>query len=233
MNLLRNNNGIALITSLMFTVITIVITMSLLYMVTSSIKTSGAVKRYKTITEAAYGGTDIVVKDLISASFVFHDYSTSANPYTKYMVDRFASVGNYTPTFSNCFRTKLTYPKNKWTAACSNATLNAKESSDASFVLNSASGSPFSVYSKIVDTMERKFTVLESYSAVGGQAKRAKTISIAGNSDTVQTVLESGSTTDGAGVTVPHYPYMYRIEIQAERQQNSAEKSKISVQYAY
>jgi hypothetical protein len=56
---------------------------------------------------------------------------------------------------------------------------------------------------------------------------------MAGNSDTTNFSLEGGSTTDGSGVTVPHYPYMYRIEIQAERSQNPAEKSKISVQYAY
>lgn len=233
MKYLHNENGIALITSLMFTMITLVITMSLLYMVTSSIRTSGAVKRYRTITEAAYGGTDIVVKDLISASFAFRDFSSSTNPYSKYMTDRFVSSGNYSPSFSNCLKAKLTTPKNKWIAACSSSTLDAKVGTDVSFVLNSASGSPFSVYSKIVDTMERKFVVLESYSAVGGQAKRSKTVSIAGNSDTTSTALESGSTTDGAGVTVPHYPYMYRIEIQAERQQNAAEKSKISVQYAY
>jgi hypothetical protein len=233
MKFLRNENGIALITSLMFTMLALVITMSLLYMVSSSIRTSGAIKRYRTTTEAAYGGTDIVVKDLISASFAFHDISSATNPYSKYMTDRFATTGNYTPTFSNCLRAKLTSPKSKWAMACSNTTLNAKSGSDITFVLNSASGSPFSVYSKIVDTMERKFTVLETYSAVGGQAKRSKTITMAGNSDASSTQLESGSTTDGAGVTVPHYPYMYRIEIQAERQQNAAEKSKISVQYAY
>jgi hypothetical protein len=233
MKFLHNENGIALITSLMFTVITLVITMSLLYMVTSSIRTSGAIKRYRTTTEAAYGGTDIVVKDLISASFAFRDVSSASNPYSTYMTNRFVSSGNYTPIFSNCLRAKLTTPTSKWTTACSNATLNAKSGTDISFVLNSASGSPFSVYSKIVDTMERRFTVLESYSTAGGMAKRLKNVTIAGNSDTSSTTLEGGSTTDGAGVTVPHYPYMYRIEIKAERSQNAIENTKISVQYAY
>jgi len=233
MKYLHNEKGIALITSLMFTVITLVITMSLLYMVSSSIRTSGALKRYRTTTEAAYGGTDIVVKDLITASFAFHDVSSASNPYSTYMTGRFATSGNYTPTFSNCLRAKLTTPKSKWAAACSDATLNAKSGTDISFILNAASGSPYKVYSKIVDTMERKFTVLESYSASGGTAKRSRTVSMAGNSDTNSLALEGGSTTDGAGVTVPHYPYMYRIEIQAERQQNATENAKISVQYAY
>lgn len=228
---INNENGIALVTSLMFTMLTLVITMTLLYLVTSNIKTSGAVKRYRTTTEAVYGGTEIVVKDLISASFAFANTSSATNPYSTYMTNRFASTGNYSPTFSNCLRAKLTSPKSKWTTACSNSALDPKSGTDITFVLNSASGTPFAVYSKIVDTMERKFTVLETYSSNG--AKRSKTVTIAGNSDTSSTALESGSTTDGSGVSVPHYPYMYRIEIQAERQQNATEKAKVSVQYVY
>jgi len=232
MKLLHNENGVALITSLMFTAITLVITMALLYMATSSIRTSGMIKRYRTTTEAGYAATDIVVKDLIAASFAFHNLSSASNPYSTYMTGRFATAGNYSPTFSNCLRAKLTTPKSQWAAACS-STLDAKSGTDVSFVLNSNTGSPFSVYSKIVDTMERKFTVLEAYSASTGWTKRSKTITQAGNSDTSATSLEGGSTTEGAGVTVPHYPYMYRIEIQAERQTNATEKAKISVQYAY
>ena len=233
MKRLSNNSGIALITALMFTLLTLVMTMTLLYMVSSSIRTSGIIKRYRTTTDAAYGGTDIVVKDLITASFAFHDYSSASNPYSTYMTGRFTTGGNYSPTFSNCLRAKLTTPTSKWTAACSSTTLNAKSSSDITFVLNSASGSPFSVYSKIVDTMERKFTVLESYSSATGRAMRTKTISMAGNSDTTTFALEGAATTDAPAITIPHYPYMYRIEIQAERQQNATEKSKLSVQYAY
>lgn len=238
MKILHNENGIALITALMFTALSLVITMSLLYMVTAGIRTSGAMKRYRTTTEAAYGGTDIVVKDLIAASFAFHDYSIS-HPGTSFSSYMTGSSTGYmknlnAPNISACLRAKLTSPKTKWSAACSNATLNAKDASDVTFNLNAASGTPFAVYSKIVDTMERKFVVLESYSAAsGGLAKRSKTVTIAGNSDVSTTALESGSTTDGSGVTVPHYPYMYRIEVQAERQQNSTEKAKISVQYAY
>jgi hypothetical protein len=233
MKVLHNENGIALITALMFTALSLVITMSLLYMVTAGIRSSGAMKRYRTTTEAAYGGTDIVVKDLIAASFAFHDLSSAANPYSTYMTNRF--TGNHSPVFSNCLRAKLTSPKSKWPAACSNDSLNATQASDITFNLNAASGTPFAVYSKIVDTMERKFVVMESYSSTAGRGlgKRSKTITTAGNSNTSSMELESGSTTDGSGVTVPHYPYMYRIEVQAERQQNATEKAKMSVQYAY
>lgn len=226
MKILHNENGIALITSLMFTVLSLVITMALLSMITASIRTTGAIKRYKTTTEAVYGGTDIMVKDLISASFAFHDYSI-AHPGTNfntYMKDNYM-VNLSSPSVSDCLRIKLTTPKNQWSAACSDVSLNAKKSFDVSFNLNAASGQPFVVYSKIVDTMERKFTVMRNHSSV--------TVTMAGNSDTSIFGLEGGSTTDGSGVAVPHYPYLYRVEIQAERQQNPSEKAKISVQYAY
>ena len=72
---------------------------------------------------------------------------------------------------------------------------------------------------------ERKFLVLD-----GGTQK---TVVIAGNSDTSSFVLEGGGTTEQGAVTVPHYPYVYRMEVQGEREQNAQEKSVISVMYAY
>lgn len=228
MRFVENEKGIALVTSLMFTLLALVITMSLLYMVTTGIRTSGALKRYKTVTEAAYGGTDIVVKDLITASFGFSDYS-AVNPGTgfrSFMKDSYmANLSN--PDVSNCFRVKLTSPKSKW-GACNDDSFNLTNSYDVSFNLNSASASPYTVHSKIVDTMERKFLTFDT------TTKTSQTVTIAGNSDTSSAgVLEGGSTTEGSGVTVPHYPYMYRIEVQGQSTQNQSEKSNISVQYAY
>jgi hypothetical protein len=229
MKMLHNEKGIALVTSLMFTVLTLVITMALLYMVTASIRTSGAIKRYRTTTEAAYGGTDIMVKDLITASFAFHDYSVAhpGTTFTSYMQNTYMVSLNSPYVNSNCFRAKLSTPKSQWPSACSDVTFSdISHSPDVSFNLNATPGQqPYVVYSKIVDTMERKFKVFRNHSSV--------TVTMAGNSDTSTSALEGGATTDGAGVTVPHYPYMYRMEIQAVRQQNPAEKAKISVQYAY
>ena len=226
MKMLHSEKGVALVTSLMFTVLSLVITMALLYMVTASVRTSGAIKSYRTATAAAYGGTDIMVKDLVAASFAFHDYS-AAHPgttFTSYMQNSYMLNLN-SPVISSCLRAKTTTSRSQWPSSCSDVSLTAKNSPDVSFNLNSASGQPFAVYSKIVDTMERKFLVLRNHSSI--------TVKMAGNSDTSLVALEGGSTTDGAGVTVPHYPYIYRIEIQAERQQNALEKAKISVQYAY
>jgi hypothetical protein len=227
MRFIGNEKGIALVTSLMFTMLALVMTMALLYIVTTGIKTSGALKRYKTVSEAAYGGTEIVVKDLIAASFGFNDY-LAANPGTtfrSYMKDTYM-VNLSNPDVSDCMQIKLTTPRSQW-GSCS-ASFNLHDAPDVTFNLNAASNSPYTVYSKIVDTMERKFLTYDTTSKV------STTVTIAGNSDTSSVgALEGGSTTEGAGVTVPHYPYMYRIEVQGERSANALEKSNISVLYAY
>lgn len=227
MKTLHNEKGIALITSLMFTVLSLVMTMALLSMVTASIRTSSAIKRFRTTTEAVYGGLDIMAKDLITANFGYRDYLTThpTATYDNYMkVNYMASLN--APNISTCLQAKLTTPKSEWPASCkTDVSSNAKTAFDVSFNLNAASGSPYTVYSKIVDTMDRKFVVYRNHSSI--------TLTKAGNSDASTFGLEAGSTTEAAGVTVPHYPYMYRIEIQAERQQNPLEKAKITVQYAY
>lgn len=222
MKLLQSEKGIALITSLMFTVICLVISMYLLYMVTAGIKTSGVMKRYHTALDATYGGVDLISKDLLVAGFVFKNYSGTA--YTDQMKNTYmANLQN--PAVSDCLRTKLTKPRSQW-GGCADTIENAKTGSDISFDLNAENGAPFTVYSKIVDTMERKFLVLD-------ETKTSKIITIAGNSDESGSTLDTGSTTDGGAVTVPHYPYIYRVEVQGERKQNPDEKSKLSVLYAY
>lgn len=223
-----NNNGIALVTSLMFTMLALVISMSLLYMVTSGIKTSGATKQYRTALEAAYGGTDIVAKDLISAAFSFKNLSGTT--FTNAMTGSSGYMANLQQKYvSNCLRKKISLPRSQW-GACADTILNPKSATDISFDLHGSGGSPFTVYSKIVDTMERKFLVIQSYSG----ARVSQTVTMAGNTDTSGvTKLEFASTTDGGGVTVPHYPYVYRIEVQGERRQNPSQKSNLSIMYAY
>ena len=66
MQTLRNENGVALVTALMLTLIALTITMALLYMVISSTKMSGAQKRYKTSREASYAAaTELYPKDIL------------------------------------------------------------------------------------------------------------------------------------------------------------------------
>ena len=74
MRFLQNEKGVALVTSIMFTALSLVICMSLLYIITSGIQATGTLKRYRTALEATYGGTELMLKDIINASFGYPDY---------------------------------------------------------------------------------------------------------------------------------------------------------------
>jgi hypothetical protein len=231
MNFLKNNDGIALITSLMFTALALVISMALLYMVTSGIKTSGALKRYRTALDATYGGTELVTKEIINRALAFSNYSSGSNSFSTYLVNELGTLNN--PTFSDCFHMRLTTPRRLWSAACAAGNSNPTNSPDVSFLLNSTTGSSYRIYSKIVDTSEWKIT---SFPGTGVQV----TNSLAGNSDPtggggsgVGTLEQGGTGRSSSGPELPHYPYIYKIEIQGQRQNSPMEKASVSVLYAY
>ena len=235
MRSLHNEKGIALVTSLMFTALTLVITMTLLYMVTAGIRSSGSMKRYRTANEAAYGGLEIMLKDIMSKGLVDASVTTLADATFKSdMLTYLASFNS--PSVSDCLRAKLVNFNSNWPTACKDYSLDASKSFDVKFNLNSASGSPYVVYSKIVDTMEHKMTVFENKSTASGLVMTKKTVSMAGNSDPSNLNLEGFSTTDlegGSGDKNPHVPYTYRIEVKSERAQNALEKAALSVLYVY
>jgi hypothetical protein len=190
-------------------------------MVIASTRTSGVMKRYKTATEAAYGATDIVLRDIVQFSMV-----DAANPAVSDTTFRTNLLGYLnklnTPDVSSCLRTKLANYNSNWTAAnaaCASIdrSLNANRSYDIKFNLNSASGSPYVVYSKIVDTQKY---IQWNYSS-------NKYEPVAGNSAPSSADLKTGNKED----YIPHLPYRYRIEVQAERTQNAVEKAKLTVQY--
>lgn len=222
---LSNNTGVALITALMFTFLSLVISMSLLYMVTAGIRSSAALKSYKTALDASYGGAEIITKDLIASGLTFQNQSGS---FLSHMAN---SGGFLTPTFSNCFQTKLENPRRLWGATCSALSTNVKTSPDVSFTLSATSGLPYAVYTKIVDTNEWRFT---SFSTQASGRPIAITKVIAGNSDRGgNNGLIQGGVAMNKTPEIPHYPFIYKIEVQAEKQQNPAEKANLSVFYAY
>ncbi|MBL0225571.1 MAG: hypothetical protein IPQ16_08355 [Geobacteraceae bacterium] len=225
MNTLRNEDGIALVTSLMFTMLALVISMALLYMVTVGARTSGQLKRYKSVLDATYGGTEIITKDLIANALAFQNQSSSFNSFLQ------GRMAGFSPTFSNCLQMRLNNPRTAWTGACASIDGDLHNAPDIIFPVNAATGSSFNVYSKIVDTTEWRFISFSS-NAVGTPV--AVSQKIAGNSERSGTnSLSKGGTIVNSTPTVPHYPFMYKIEIQGERQQSRVEKANISVQYAY
>lgn len=141
--IINNQSGVALVTSLMLTLISLTIVMSLLYMVTSGIQASAANKRYKTVLQAAYGATDLVTKDVIKK--VFEGYSTSAKLQSQY-----PTVAGF--TVDPCINQKINKNSDAWTSACQPSSLSARQSPDLTFLLQATSNQPFRVYAKVVDT---------------------------------------------------------------------------------
>jgi hypothetical protein len=202
MNLINNQRGIALVTALMFTLISLAIIMTLLYFMTQGIQASASHKRYKTALEASYGGAEIVLKEVIPQ--IFQGYSSSQ------LNTAFSGIGMHIDATTSCLKLKLTTPTSKWPSSCSQ-TLDPKSSSDLNFTLQAqgASSAPFTVYSKIVDT-------------------------VTGNTDTSGLQLEgSGVAEAGSIVTPQHFPYFYRVEVQGERSTHATEHANLDIQYAY
>lgn len=228
MRVLKNEKGIALVTSLMFTMISLVICMGLLYMITSGARTSGAYKRYKTALDASYGGTEIVTRDLMGKVLKILPSATA----TEFATSLQSALGALsTPSFSACLQMRTNYPTKEWSGACANPTTNPATAPDLAFNLNGVSGSQYKVYTKIVDTREWRFT---SFSTSAAGVTVIIDNRIAGNTDRSSTeALSKGATSGSNSVKVPHYPYVYKIEIQGESIVNPTEKANISALYAY
>jgi len=209
MKFIRNKNGIALVTSLMFTLITLGIVMALLLMITRGTTVSGLNKRYKTALEASYGGTEIFTKDMFP--FILRNYSGGTSLKTN-VETAFGGSQLISPqvagTSKTCLQYKLTNSTADWPSGCSN-TPSPKQSPDISFSLTAVSGNPFIVYSKIVDTVK-------------------------GNTDVGGLQLEGAGVAESSSVLTPQtFPYIYRLEVQGERQNNPTAQANIEVLYAY
>lgn len=216
-NLLKNNDGIALVTTLMLTMISLTMVMYLMLMVTSSIKQSGANRRYRSAIEAAYAMPDILTKEILPTIFDNTISAGGTTPGTVAKSKLFPSDPNFTTGTDPCILEKMTSPQSKWSAGCSSSN-DAKESPDFTLKLNSTSSEPFTAYAKIVST---QCSDTRPY-AVGGRCTNSCLASDCGSLDS-----------DGIGVVVMSMPAIYRIEIRAERSTNPQEKAQISLLYAY
>jgi hypothetical protein len=202
--LLANQDGIALVTSLMLTLISLTIIMSLMYLMTQNIQQSGMNKRYRTALEASYGGTEIVMKEILPQILRTYDSATLVTD----LQSSFSTVTLQVPTTQACLQSKLTQSTADWPASCSQHP-NPKNAPDMSLQLQASSGQPYTVYSKILDTVK-------------------------GNSDTSGLQLEGAGVSESLSMITPqHFPYLYRVEIQGERSANATEQANVSVLYAY
>lgn len=213
--LVKNNQGIALVTSLMLTLISLTIIMAVMYMITQSVQQSGMVKRYKTALEASYGGTDIMMKEIIPDIMSFTE--AGVIPFDD-LEDKYSLISMITaggdPDRQSCFMRKLTLPTSEWQLApecvAENQSVDPRVRPDLEFNMQAVSGAPYTVFTKIVDSTGP------------------------GNSDRSNIQLEGAGTAETLTVMSPKsLPGVYRIEIQAERSANAVEQGNISVLYAY
>jgi Tfp pilus assembly protein PilX len=202
----RQQQGIALITALMLTVISMTIVLVMYYLITLAVQVSGTQKRYKTALEASYGGAEITLKEVLPA--VLRGLSdTEINNKFSGLHDLNLQVAS-----TACTKRKLIFATKDWGNTCSDAeVMNPTVKPDVTFSLQSASpgAAPYTVSAKIIDT-------------------------ILGNTDMSGLQLEGGGTAEQATtIATKHFPYVYRLEVIAERSQTASERGKVSVLYAY
>jgi len=206
MKYIRNEDGIALITALMFTLICLAMVMTLMYYVLTATKMSAAQKTYRNSLEASYGGTELVTKIIIPR--LFSNYSTG-----KLSLDGDFGAGKLDLQLGGDLQAKLMNARGTlWGGA--STTVNPKDAPDMVFTLKGQNaGNNFRVYSKIVDTVSGVGLVDASgidYLDAG--------IGVAGTSNSTQT---------------PRTPNIYTVEVQGEAAVNPKEKAGLSVLYAY
>jgi hypothetical protein len=207
MKFVNNERGVALVTSLLLTLISLAIILSLLYLITQGIQVSGSSKRYKSALEASYASVDVLAKEIIPQLL------NGSSPTQ--LETSFSVIGLDFGSYPNCLNQKMNNATNAWTSGVCGPNPNAinpKSNYDSKFTLK---GLPlqgnYTVYTQIIATVK-------------------------GNSDmSGNELLESGSGVTGssAGISPMHVPSMYTIEVQGEKEINPSENARLSVLYAY
>lgn len=203
MRYLRNENGIALLTALMFTLIALGIIMALLQMVLMGTKMSASQKVYRNSLEASYGGVDLVAKEIIPK--LFGRYSSGSDS----LISTFGGSSKISLVLGPSLQDKLEKDRRTGWPSSASTTPDAKISPDITFKLSGTNGN-FMVYNKIVDTVTGN-------SDVSGR-------------DLDPGIGVAGS---GSGIAPKHSPHLITLEVQGERETNPKEKAMLSVLYAY
>jgi hypothetical protein len=206
MRITGREDGAALVTALMLTMLTLVIAMALLSTVITGTRISASQKRYRTALSAAQGGVELLTQEIIPRLF---DPGNTAPG----LESEFAPIDLTLPE-TTCLRQKLNRPGGSW-SACSAAQSSddPAQAPDIVFKLKGEGRRGFLVSSKILD-------------AVPGNSDRNGTIDF----------LQQGNSVSGREEVVrpPHIPGMYNIAVQGEREAGAArEKARLSLLYAY
>lgn len=130
--MLRNEKGVALVTVMMLSLVSLIIIATLLYMVTSWTQISGKTKHYSTALEAAKGGLNVV------KNFIDTQFTQTTIPLT------FTNIST--------LRKKLTKGTNNWdTFVDKTIYIDPVDPSTYDFFFDLEK---FRVYGKVIDTVE-------------------------------------------------------------------------------
>jgi hypothetical protein len=202
---IRNERGIALMTALLLTLISLGIVMAVLYYIIQGMQVSASHRRYKGALEASYGGIDVFTKEIIPQFLGVKNPAGLENVFA-----------GFSPTFSqySCLSSKLTNAPSGWSPKCgpNPTSVEPTVSPDAIFKLKGQDLQPnFNVYAKVVDTQKGNSDMSGNEALDTG----------------------AGVAYGSSAVSPMHVPATYRIEAQAQRETNPLEKAKLSVLYAY
>ena len=205
MRMLRCQDGAALVTALMLTMLSLVIAMALLSSVIMETRISASQKRYRSALAAARGGVELLTQEIIPG------VSDSSAPDG--LEETFRMTGLDLPQYA-CLKQKLDNPPDAW-SACSTAQSSSDpaESPDMTFRLSGQTDIGFRVSTKIVDTVP------------GNSDRHGNDLldpgdSVAGGEERV--------------IRPQHVPAMYNLSVQGVREGAEArEKARLSVLYAY
>ena len=229
MRLLRNEKGIALAMVLILSLIALMVTAGLLYIITSGTQISGMQKRYKTALEAGGGGADLTYQfvafrgDLLTTNAFLAELNTSLILSAVTTLAGCSGTNMDGTTFTG-LAAKLNASSSTWSADCKDIVTTSPYY--PSFIINPGNpktydftfdladalnpAAEYRVFSKIVDTVE-------------------------GNSgpDTGALVSKGVVGSAGAEIIVVHKPFLYTVEIDSQNSTNPMERARLSILYQY
>ncbi len=234
---LVGESGIALVMVIVLSAIALIIMAGLIYMITMGTQVSGIEKRYKTAKEAALGGGDLVYQimglrgDVTATNSFISDINTklSNSLALNSSLNSCAAASILSGTAYTGFAAKLNAATVKadgsanWSSCDSSEDLSST-SYDMKFDLGT--NPSYRVYAKIVDTVEGN-----SSFGGGGSGGAGSRVRFGGVTSRIGGGKGSGSA--GGEIQVMSVPYVYTIEVDAEKATNPTERAKLSILYQY
>ena len=206
MRIFLNQEGAALVTALMLTMLSLVISMALLSTVLSGIGVSASQKRYRSALSAAQGGVELLTRELVP--LLFRSGATREE-----LQDQFALIDLQLPQY-DCLRQKLNNPTGNWSACGADpAPADPDRSPDVIFRLASDGSRGFRVAGKIVDSVpgNSDHNAVIDYLDAGGSVSAKEEV-----------------------IRPRHVPGIYNVSVQGEREGGEGqEKARLSLLYAY